>query len=226
MLYIFDGLRDLTVISVLLRFSMALLFGGLIGLSRGLRNHPAGLRTHALVCIGAAASMIVNQYIVVYMGGGDAARIGAQVISGIGFLGAGTVILTGGNQVRGLSTAAGLWASACMGLAVGIGYFEAAILMFILIFIVLVWFNKVDENYIKTAMNVNVFVEFDERLGFGNIVKIIKENEFSINEITDIEKNVGRNRAMIVNVMGEEKKIEEMIGKLKELEGMVYADNV
>jgi len=227
MLGLFDPLRDLTLQSLIIRFLLALMCGGLIGFQRGKKKHPAGLRTHALVSIGAASVMVVSQYLMVALGNiGDLSRMGAQVISGIGFLGAGTVMVTGKSQVKGLSTAAGLWASACMGLAIGAGYYEAGILMCVLIFAVLVGLNKIDENFIKTEVNINIFVEFDDRLEFSNIVKILKSNELGINEITDIEKEKGRNRSMIISLNGKDDSISFVKAELNDLEGVVYAEQI
>lgn len=125
---LFDALRDLTFPSLLVRFLLAVLCGGVVGFDRGKSRHAAGLRTHILVCMGSAAVMMVNLYLCQVLNlSTDASRMGAQVISGIGFLGAGSIIVTSRSQVRGITTAAGLWASACMGLAVGAGYFEAAV---------------------------------------------------------------------------------------------------
>ncbi len=227
MLSFFEPLRYLTLEALFVRFMLALLCGGLIGFQRGIRKHPAGLRTYTLVSIGAASVMVVSQYLSVELGNsGDLSRMGAQVISGIGFLGAGTVIVTGKSQVKGLSTAAGLWASACMGLAIGAGYYEAGILMFVLIFAILVGLNKIDENFIKTDISTNIFVEFDERLEFGSIIKVLKANELGINEITDIIKEDGRNRSMIISLSGKDDSIGFVKTELKELEGMIYAEQI
>lgn len=126
----FDALRHLTILSILVRFLMAFLFGGIIGLERGRRQQAAGLRTHMMVCIGAASTMIVSEYMVKYAGAtGDVMRLSAQVVSGIGFLGAGTIIVTKQNRIRGLTTAASLWASACMGIVIGSGFYECALIM-------------------------------------------------------------------------------------------------
>ena len=169
--------------------------------------------------------MVVSQYLTVALGnGGDLSRMGSQVVSGIGFLGAGTVMVTGKSQVKGLSTAAGLWASACMGLAIGAGYYEAGVLMCALILVVLVGLNKIDENFIKTEVNINLFVEFDDRLEFGSIVRVLKANELGINEITDIEKENGRNRSMIISLSGKDERIEFVKKELDMLEGMGYVE--
>ena len=123
---------NLSIWDLLLRVGMAVLCGGVIGIDRGRKRRPAGFRTYMLVCVGAAMTMILGTYlaemIVTNWSGAliegidnkvDVSRFGAQVINGIGFLGAGTIIVTGRQQIKGMTTAAGLWASACMGLAIG-----------------------------------------------------------------------------------------------------------
>ena len=119
-------LRGFNEISVTLRFVLAVLFGGIIGLEREHKHRPAGFRTHILVCMGAASVMMTSQYLINLVNSGvasftcDPARLGAQVISGIGFVGAGTIMVTKRRQVKGLTTAAGLWDSAIIGLAIGV----------------------------------------------------------------------------------------------------------
>ena len=114
-------LRELTLTAIIVRIVVAIMLGGIIGLERGMKNRPAGLRTYMLVCMGSCVVMLINQYTTQVFGTGDPVRLGAQVISGIGFLGAGTIVVTSHNQIKGLTTAAGLWASACIGVAIGIG---------------------------------------------------------------------------------------------------------
>jgi len=102
-------LREVTYLAVALRIFSAIIVGGLIGLDRGMKNRPAGMRTYMLVCLGACVVMLTNQYIFQFFGTGDPVRMGAQVVSGIGFLGAGTIVVTRRSQIKGLTTAAGLW---------------------------------------------------------------------------------------------------------------------
>ena len=111
--------------SVLIRLVCAAVCGGIIGFERGLKGRPAGLKTFSLVCIGATMVMVTNEYIIEYVSGGsgDPARLAAQVISGIGFLGAGTIMVTGANQVKGLTTAAALWVTAAIGITIGSGFY-------------------------------------------------------------------------------------------------------
>ena len=107
---------------VLLRLVIAVILGGLIGLERGGSNHEAGFRTHIVLCLGAALVMVISEQLVKQHGSEDIMRMGAQVISGVGFLGVGSIVIDG-NRIRGITTAAGLWTTACIGLAVGSGYY-------------------------------------------------------------------------------------------------------
>jgi len=124
-------LKELNVYSTLFRVFLALILGGIIGFERGYHRRAAGLRTHILVCVGSAMTPLIGIYSASILNlGGDPMRVGAQVISGIGFLGAGTILIRKHEQVTGLTTAAGLWATACIGLAVGVGYYSAALFGF------------------------------------------------------------------------------------------------
>ena len=114
-------LREVTYLAVALRIFAVVFIGGILGLERGMKHRPAGLRTYMLVCVGACVIMLTNQYTFQMFGSGDPVRMGAQVVSGIGFLGAGTIIVTRRNQIKGLTTAAGLWSAAGVGLALGVG---------------------------------------------------------------------------------------------------------
>jgi len=115
--------------SMIVRLLLAMAAGMLVGVDRERKNRGAGMKTHVLVCIGAALAMMTSEYIYHEFpdARADMARIGAQVVSGVGFLGVGTIMVTGKNQIRGLTTAAGLWASACAGIAIGIGFVEGAL---------------------------------------------------------------------------------------------------
>ena len=130
----FDGLRDVTFLSVTIRMLLAMICGGVIGIEREYKRRPAGFRTHILICMGAAMTTMTSQYL--YLGMGyytDMARLGAQVVAGIGFIGAGTIIVTRRQRVKGLTTAAGLWVTAIIGLTLGAGYFEAGFFSTVLI---------------------------------------------------------------------------------------------
>ena len=125
---VFEVLRGFNCWSVIFRILLATLVGGFIGSERGSHGRAAGLRTHILVCVGAAMTTLTGVYAMVELNSiGDPMRLGAQVISGIGFLGAGTIMVRNHSHITGLTTAAGLWATACLGLAIGAGFYLAVI---------------------------------------------------------------------------------------------------
>ena len=136
---VIEELRELNVVTMIIRIFLAALAGGIVGLERGFHGRAAGLRTHMLVCLGAALTALIGCYLSIELGGSDPQRTGAQVMSGVGFLGAGTILLKKGNsQITGLTTAAGLWATAAIGLSIGYGLYEAA---FVTVFVVVTAFT-------------------------------------------------------------------------------------
>lgn len=123
----FPWLLEPTLITMIIRTLLAIICAGIIGYDRNVHGASAGLRTHILVCVGSMLAMSTGQFAGILYEGVDASRIGASVVSGIGFLGAGSIIITRQNHIQGLTTAAGLWAAGCIGLALGISFYEAAI---------------------------------------------------------------------------------------------------
>lgn len=190
------SLHNLTFLSMVLRFLAATLAGAVVGYTRGKTQHAAGLRTHILVCIGAAGAIILSEYFVCVRGiPADAERIPAQVVSGIGFLGAGSIIVTGRNHVTGLTTAAGLWASACMGLAAGAGYFSCVLVMCTLILLVLEILHKVDKHYIRNSKQMFLYVETNKGVRVGEILSLMNQNGVQVYSFdhfgTDTEECTG-----------------------------------
>lgn len=183
----FPEARELTLYSVLLRLLLAVLLGGALGLERGRKNRPAGFRTYMLVCMGAALAMILGQYtdLVAHMQGRqtDMTRIGAQVINGIGFLGAGTILVTEKQQVKGLTTAAGLWASACMGLALGAGFYECVLAAFCLIVAVVLLLPKIETFLIEKSRNMEFYAEVSGMDGVHQIINYLKQQSIQIYEV-------------------------------------------
>lgn len=188
---IIEYLQELNCTSIFIRLTMAVFFGGIIGYGRERERRPAGLRTHILVSIGATLAMITNIYIYqVYDAVSDPTRLGAQVISGIGFLGAGTIIVTGKNKVRGLTTAAGLWASACMGLALGAGFYFGAIIGCILIFAVTVILANLDKKINNKSRNITLYILLESHLEVAKILTYIQNNDIKISDIEINNNNV------------------------------------
>ncbi len=221
MLSFLDPLRHMTYdnafLVALIRLSVAVLCGGIIGLERGKKRRPAGFRTHMLVCLGAALAMVVGQYLsmmveyswaelVTFTGASgskstDVSRLGAQVINGIGFLGAGTIIVTGHQEVKGLTTAAGLWASACMGLAIGAGFVEGALVGCLLIILTIVVLTRIERLLMARARNINLYVEFVNVEDVGKIISAIKAQSI---RIFDVEihksKGIGVNQSAVFSI--------------------------
>ena len=179
------NLHDLNVVSVFVRLLLAMAFGGTIGFERGIRQRAAGLRTHMLLCVGAASTMLVSQYIYASYGVGDPARLSAQVISGIGFLGAGTIIITRRNEIKGLTTAATLWATACMGLAVGVGFYECALIMYLLLIFILIFVSVLDNKYLKIPISTALYLEVRRDVGLGDAIQFIHEIGWHVREVKE-----------------------------------------
>lgn len=176
-------IREVTYLAVGLRIFSAVIIGGLLGLERGLKNRPAGLRTYMLVCVGACLIMLTNQYIYQVYGTGDPVRMGAQVVSGIGFLGAGTIIVTRRSQIKGLTTAAGLWAAAGVGLTLGIGFYEAAFAGALAVFGVMTLLQRMDNRMHRMSRVAEVYVELSPELALGNFLRILREQSIEVVEI-------------------------------------------
>ena len=193
------NLRHITIESVLFRLLLAIVFGGVIGLERGRKNRPAGFRTHMVVCLGATLTMILGQY-ELYMlenqwlssanaigAKTDITRFAAQVVNGVGFLGAGTILITGRQQIKGITTAASLWASACMGLVIGAAFYECAFLAFFLIVVVMKLLPKVEALLVEKARNMNVYVEIDSLDNINVIIGCLKSLNVKIYDV-DIDR--------------------------------------
>ena len=192
-------LREFNFASVFLRLVLAMVFGGMLGIERAKKRRAAGFRTYMFVCMGATLAMMLGQYeteLLAAMWANsieavgnkvDVVRFGAQVINGIGFLGAGTVIVTGRQEVKGLTTAAGLWASACAGLAIGAGFYECALLALLLMWMSIKIFPYIETVIVERARNMNIYVEFSDMSAVGEIISCIKGTGANIFEV-DINK--------------------------------------
>jgi len=179
MLASLDFLRELNIWSVILRLLLAVFVGGLIGLERTRKRRPAGFRTYTLVCLGSALTMLLSQYeyymlTEVWVEDAlkigittDVSRFGAQAINGIGFLGAGTILVTGRKEVKGMTTAACLWASACVGLAIGAGFYECVVLSVLIIFLTVYILPGIEYKILQMTRDMNVCVLFTLRLHHG-----------------------------------------------------------
>lgn len=190
-------MEEINTISVSVRLILSLLCGGILGIERGRKKRPAGFRTYMLVCMGSALVMITNQYISQIYGSTEITRMGAQVVSGIGFLGAGTIMVTGRNQVKGLTTAAGLWAVACVGLAIGIGFYSGAIISCVLILFIMTILHKLDSFMVSKSKIIDLFIEFSNLGDLAILMNVAKNSNMKVSNI-EITKTDTTNEGAIV----------------------------
>lgn len=195
-------LKEPNMCSTIVRLTLAVIFGGLIGLERVKKRRPAGFRTYMLVCIGAALTMIISQYLASRGQTTDVSRLGAQVINGVGFLGAGTIIVTGKQQIKGLTTAAGLWASACMGLAIGAGFYFGAFVGCAAIMLTISVLRMLEDVIMASARNMNIYIEFTETDDIGETIERLKKLNVKIFdiEITKIRSSDGLPPSAIIAI--------------------------
>ena len=192
---LFDYLRQFNLLSVVVRLLAAMLFGGMLGIDRAKKGRAAGFRTYMFVCLGAALAMLLSQYEHAMLAGRwadkalevgirtDVSRFGAQVINGIGFLGTGTILITEQREVKGLTTAAGLWASACMGLAIGAGFYEGMLLGFLAIFLSIKVLPYIEAFLMARSRNMNLYVEFTAIERMKDFVQLLKDREIQIYDV-------------------------------------------
>jgi putative Mg2+ transporter-C (MgtC) family protein len=186
----------------LLKILIAVACGGIIGYEREYKNRPAGLRTHILVCVGAALVMIVAHYIYGLYPEGvvEPSRMGASVVSGIGFLGAGTIIRER-FSVKGLTTAATLWVVACIGLAVGGGYYLMALIVTAAIFIILIVFRSLERVLKIKPSKAKLKITADFSTGLVNEIKAtLSEAGLSARETKFIKRNDGKTVDFIFDI--------------------------
>lgn len=221
--------REFTYLEAGLRILMAIVLGGMIGMERGLKNRPAGLRTYMLVCLGACIVMLTNQYVYEAFGVGDPVRMGAQVVSGIGFLGAGTIIVTDRNQIKGLTTAAGLWASACVGLALGIGLYAVSIMGSVAIFVILTLLHELDFRMRRSTKQVEVYVELKHNVAVGQFLDFVRDRQYEPSNLQILLENTSDNGILAFSVTLKGQKNcnhDDIVTTVKTVPGIGYVEEL
>lgn len=211
------------------KIALALFCAGVIGLERGRKKRPAGFRTYMVVCLGATLVMMTNEYLCEVYGTGDVARLGAQVINGIGFLGAGTIITTGHNRVKGLTTAAGLWTSACIGLAIGSGYYEGAILGTFAIVIIMVVLHSLDRRLTNNTKAIILYVEFTKMSVMRKLVGFARENDIKVEDVEVEQPNnmmEAKMAAVVTLRLPNKENHLEFLEKVSSLEGVIFVEEI
>ena len=217
MLPIFDSLRGLDFWSMLLRLLLAVACGAAIGIERSVRNRPAGFRTHILVCLGSAVAALVGNYL--YLGlhlRADVTRISGQVITGLGFIGAGTIIVTRSSDIKGLTTAAGLWTSGIIGIALGSGYYEGGLLATVLVLITETTLARLGRR-IHPHPKFSVRLLYSSRLAMDEVMRACKSNHISVRRVhiqSSAAENADAAFTAVLEVQGSRKagEVVELLG--------------
>jgi len=222
-------LREVTFLAIVLRILAAVVIGGVIGIERGRKNRPAGLRTYMLVCVGACLIMLTNQYTFQAIGTGDPMRLGAQVVSGIGFLGAGTIIVTKRNQIKGLTTAAGLWAAAGIGLALGVGFYEGALTAGLAIYLILTVLLRWDDRMRQNAKVMEIYIEQAESHNLGSLIRQLRDLDVEIDGM-QVENDGAIEdgaRALIATLHLRKKRNHPLLIKdIRKIDGVLYVEEM
>lgn len=218
-MHIIEWLREFNIWTSLIRLALAFILAGMVGFEREKKGHAAGLRTHILVCMGAALTTLTGIFCSETLGfSSDPMRIGAQVISGIGFIGAGTIMVTRGTHVRGLTTAAGLWSTAAIGLALGAGFYEGAIVCTLLISIVISRLKVLDRVLTKKRRYMDLYIEIRGTYNVNPTLDRIKEMGIFLSEVDIISPKSGNNESVGVTAEiysnGKKRYTEDEITKL------------
>ncbi|MGN0160247.1 MAG: MgtC/SapB family protein [Lachnospiraceae bacterium] len=221
-------LSQFNAVSVTLRLFMALIIGAALGLEREQKQRPAGLRTYTLVCVGSALAAVTSLYMAELYGSTvDPSRIPAQIISGIGFLGAGTIMVTRIYRVKGLTTAAGLWCCAAIGIAVGVGFYSGALLSGIMIVVSLRLFSFVDKRFIKFNKYIYCYAEYKSKSFIKELVCYTRKNDYQIFDL-EISKDAGDGgyfATFQIKIRNPEKR-EEVLSEMQELQECIVLEEI
>lgn len=217
--------------SAITKMLLASICGGLIGAEREMKGRPAGLKTFSLVCLGATLIMITNDYIFKYVtnGTGDIVRMAAQVISGIGFLGAGSIMVTGHNQVKGLTTAAALWVTAALGITIGSGFYQGAIAGLLIIYVSSFVYKYIDYRIMRGARTMRFYVESEKEEFMLQLLYYFKEHHIKVTSLQRRSENKWYSAdacATIEIYLGKRILHQLVIEDIKKLDGVRYVEEL
>ena len=224
----FEWLKDLNYLTLLIRLGVAAICGALVGVEREYHGRAAGLRTHMMVALGAALTTVIGafNYDVLGIDWADPMRIGAQVISGIGFLGAGTILLKKENsQITGLTTAAGLWVTAVIGLASGAGLYEGALLASLFAMVIFTLVSKLEHLMIRKRQRLFVYLELDGVGAVNGIVEALTEMVGAVEiQVTPARSGTAGNVGVEALIRLPKKvSVSKKLHKLESLEHVLFA---
>lgn len=219
-----------TPMGIWIRLFFSVLVGMIIGIDRAMKRRSAGIKTHVLVCMGSALVMLTSEYLFRAFpdAKADLTRMGAQVISGVGFLGVGTIMVTGRNQIRGLTTAACLWICACVGLAAGAGFVEGAFYALILITVTLKVMSKLDVFVHERANVFSFYIEFNANRSIASFLDELRSMAVRISAF-DITKNKikGEGPSAVMTLEVRDKKLKKsLLHDIQMMEHVRYVEEL
>lgn len=231
MLSVFDFIREMSFVGITIRLCLAVVCGGLIGVEREYKRRPAGFRTHILICLGAAMTTLTSQYLFLerhlYT---DMARLGAQVIAGIGFIGAGTIIVTSKQRVKGLTTAAGLWTAAIIGLVCGAGYVECALFATLMVLFAELVLIRIEYRFARKSSNANIYIEYATAECIQDVLRLCRANGLKTDglEITRMksESQETRYHAIMSVHAQKQKALTVFMSRLTALESVISVEEL
>ena len=209
---------SLLMTDVLVRLLLAFVCGAVIGIEREYKRRPAGFRTHILICLGAAITTLTGEYLILQKGFyGDVLRLGAQVVAGIGFVGAGTIIVTKHNRVRGLTTAAGLWVTAIIGLACGVGYLAGAIAATGIILFAEIFLSKFEFKIRSRNEEVTLYVEYKNKKTVNVVIDYFHRKKVKILDLEISKIKEKEACAIFIVSIDAKKEIRDYVKEITEL---------
>ena len=229
MLEFLNPFRDITMAAVAVRMALCVLCGGIIGIEREVMRRPAGFRTHILVCLGAAMTTMTGEYLLLYMHyHTDVGRIGAQVVAGIGFLGAGTII-TRREKVSGLTTAAGLWAAAIIGLAIGAGFYEGAVIATILVEVAELLFSKIERGMQAKSSAVSIYLEYNEKEALNRTLEYLRVNHLKLTDMQITRSKITQHHnacALLTISAGKRQRANRVMADIRDIKGITLLEEL
>ena len=226
---IFENLRGISMQALLIKTVLALLIGGVLGIERGRKRRPAGFRTFMLVCFGSMVVMTTNMYVFSYLKVSDPVRLGAQVVSGIGFLGAGMIITNSNkNQVSGITTAASLWTAACLGLAVGIGFYELAVIGFFAVLLINSWLQTLENYLLMNSRIIRLYIEYNSDKPISALVDFSRDNRYDVLDLQIKRSKLNIEITTIILLLRSEVKRshDEIIHSWQIIEGVQFIEEI
>lgn len=220
-------LEEFNGISIVLRLVLAALFGGIIGIERETKGRSAGFRTFTLVCIGSALGTIVNLYLFNITGNTDVARIPASILSGIGFLGVGTIIVTKRSHVKGLTTAAGLWVTASLGIALGAGMLWVSTLAFLLILLTISLLQYLSHYIACHSRLINLYIEMSKESDVNALIAYVRSNGHRILTMEKKREKITRECDLVINLtlqLTKKCRHEDIVNDLSKIDGVCYIE--